>query len=139
VKKNKKKPDSIVFDPDKNLYDSFLKPYSTSVSGPIIELPEVALFKSNSLAKANHKFSKRAEEIKEQIQSLVDEFADNQMIWESKMNFEPYAGIVVYVYEKENFEKFVSLISPEQWKNKFHCFGSFKLDTDFYCRRIHNK
>ncbi len=138
MKKNKKKPDSVVFDPDRNLYDSFLKPYSTSISGPKIELPEVALFKSNSLAKANHKFSKRAEEIKEQIQSLMDEFVDNQIIWESQMSFEPYVGIEVYVYNRNSSEKFVSLISPEQWNNKFDCFGKFKLDTDFSWRRIHN-
>ena len=136
MKNDKKKPDSVVFDPDKNLYDSFLKPYATSVSGPRIDVPEVALFKSNSLAKANHKFSKRAEEIKEQIQSLVEEFADNQMIWESRMSFEPYAGIIIHVYQKEDGEKFVSLISPEQWNNKYSCFGSFKLDTDFSWKRI---
>ena len=80
-RKKKKLPDAVAFDPQKNLYDSFLKTYSTNVSGPKIDLPDVALFRSNSLAKANHKFSKRAEEIKEQIESLFQEFSDNEMIW----------------------------------------------------------
>ena len=56
-RKKKKLPDAVAFDPQKNLYDSFLKTYSTNVSGPKIHLPDVALFRSNSLAKANHKFS----------------------------------------------------------------------------------
>ena len=72
------------------------------------------------------------------IQSLMDEFVDNQIIWESQMSFEPYVGIEVYVYNRNSSEKFVSLISPEQWNNKFDCFGKFKLDTDFSWRRIHN-
>ena len=60
-KKKKNLPDSIVFDPHKNIYDSFLKPYSTNVSGPKIDIPDVALSKANSLAKANHKFLKNVD------------------------------------------------------------------------------
>ena len=40
------------------------------------------------------------------------------------------------LYQNENGEKFVSLISPDQWNNKYSCFGSFKLDTDFSWKRI---
>jgi hypothetical protein len=138
MEKRKKKnlPDSIVFDPDKNIYDSFLKTYSTNISGPKIDIPDVALFKANSLAKANHKFSKRAEEIKEQIESLFQEFSDNEMIWDSKLSFEPNVGSEIYVYIKENGEKFCSLISPDEWGKKYNFLGHFKLDTDFSWRRI---
>ena len=85
-KVHEKLPDSVAFDPEKNLFDSFIKPYATSVSGPRIELPNVALFRENSLAKTNHKFSKRAEEIKDQIYDLYKEFQDNELIWNSKLS-----------------------------------------------------
>lgn len=135
-KKKKKLPDALVFDPEKNIYDAFLKTYSTSVSGPKIEIPDVALFKSNRLAKANHKFSNRAEEIKDQIKSLFEEYSNNQMIWESKLSFEPNIGTEIYVYVKQNGERFCSLISPAEWNNRFIFLGHFKLDTDFSWRKI---
>lgn len=135
-KRKKNLPDSIVFDPHKNIYDSFLKPYSTNVSGPKIDIPDVALSKANSLAKANHKFLKRSEEIKEQIESLFHEFSDNEMIWNSKISFEPNVGSEIYVYSKENGERFCSLISPAEWREKYNFLGHFKLDTDFSWRRI---
>jgi len=115
---------------------AFLSKYPVHVASPKIEVPDVALFNQNSLVKANHKFSKRAEEIREQISSLMLEFADNQMIWDSKMNFEPHIGLEISVYQKSDGSKFVSIISEEQWKGKFNCLGKFKLDTDFSWKRL---
>lgn len=135
-KKKKKLPDAVVFDAEKNIYDAFLKTYSTNVSGPKIEIPDLALFKSNSLAKANHKFLNRAEEIKDQIKSLFEEYSDNQMIWGSKLSFEPNIGAEIYVYEKPKGERFCSLIAPVEWKNDFTFLGHFKLDADFSWRKI---
>ena len=31
---------------------------------------------------------------------------------------------------------FASIISPEEWGNKFECLGRFKLDTDYSWKRI---
>ena len=41
---------------------AFLSKYPVHVASPKIEVPDVALFNQNSLVKANHKFSKRAED-----------------------------------------------------------------------------
>ena len=116
--------------------NSFLSKYPVHVASPKIDVPDIALFKQNSLAKVNHKFSKRAEEIREQISSLMLEFTENQMIWDSKMNFEPYIGLEISVYQKSDGSKFSSIISTEEWKGKFDCLGKFKLETDFSWKRI---
>lgn len=134
--KRKKIPDSIVFNQETNEYDSFSKKYSVSVSGPKIDVPDVALFKSSALIKANNKFQRRAEEIKEQIKILMDEFSDNEMIWSANISFDPNIGTEIYLYEKQNGEKFSSLISPDEWNNRFSFLGHFKLDSDFSWRRI---
>lgn len=118
---------------------AFLSKYPTHVGSPKIEVPDVDLFKQQNLVKANHKFSKRAEEIREQISNLMLEYADNQMIWDSKINFEPYIGCEIYVYLKTDGHKFVSLISPSEWKEKYKCLGNFKLDTDFSWKRLNFK
>lgn len=118
------------------VYDAFLSQYPVHVGSPKIEVPDVALFKQQNLVKANHKFSKRAEEIRDQISTLMGEYTDNQMIWEARMNFEPYIGLEIFVYHKSDDDKFISLISPDQWKGKFDCLGKFKLDTDFSWKRV---
>jgi hypothetical protein len=135
-KVSEKLPDSVAFDPERNLFDSFIKPYATSVSGPRIDLPNVALFRENNLAKTNHKFTKRADEIKEQIIDLYKEFQDNELIWNSQLSFEPNIGSQIFLYKKENQQTFCSMISPEEWNNKFECLGHFRLDSDFSWKRI---
>jgi len=134
--KNKKLPDSVVFNQETGKYDSFSKEYPVSLSSPKIEVPDISLFRSGAVTKANKKFQKRAEEIREQIKSLMDEFMDNEMIWSVGISFEPTVGTEIYLYEKQNGERFSSLISPEEWNGKFKFIGNFKLDSDFSWRRI---
>lgn len=135
-KRKKKLPDHIVYDEKTEKYDAFLKPYATSVSSPRIDVSGLALFKQRAAIHSNHKFGKRAEEIKEQITDLLREFEDNELIWNSSMSFEAHIGTEIYLYENDKGEKFVSLISPSEWGNKFEYFGHFKLDTDFSWKRI---
>lgn len=135
-KRKKKLPDHIVYDEKTEKYDAFLKPYATSVSSPRIDVSGLSLFKQRAAIHSNHKFGKRAEEIKEQITDLLREFEDNELIWNSSMSFEAHIGTEIYLYENDRGEKFVSLISPSEWGNKFEYFGHFKLDTDFSWKRI---
>jgi len=135
-KRKKKLPDHIVYDEKTEKYDAFLKPYATSVSSPRIDVSGLALFKQRAAIHSNHKFGKRAEEIKEQISDLLREFEDNELIWNSSMSFEAHIGTEIYLYENDKGVKFVSLISPTEWGNKFEYFGHFKLDTDFSWKRI---
>lgn len=137
MRKGKKKlPDNIVFNGDIEKYDAFLKPYATSVSSPKIDVSGLALFKQRAAIHSNHKFGKRAEEIKEQISDLLQEFEDNDLVWNSNMSFEAHIGTEIYLYENSKGETFASLISPNEWNNKFRYFGHFKLDTDFSWKRI---
>lgn len=126
----KNKPDQVVFDLQSEKYDSFLKSYPTSISGPKIEVQDLSPFKQSSLSKANHRFQEKAEEIKRQMESLMEEFRDNEMVWSSEMSFEPYPGCEVYVYQRESGDSFCSMISPQEWGNKFLLLGKFKLDSD---------
>lgn len=138
MKKREKRnlPDSIVYNHDLGIFDAFLKPYSTSVGGPKIEIENLDLFKERAVSKTNHKFTKRAEEIRDQISELLQEYSDNEMVWSSSISFEPYIGLEIYLYVKPQRETFASLISPEEWNYKFECLGRFRLDTDFSWKRI---
>lgn len=126
----KSKPDYVVQNTETGKYDSFLRTYQTSISGPKIEVQDLTPFKQSSLSKANHRFEKRAEEIRLQMENLLREFQDNEMVWTSEMNFEPYAGCEVFLYLKETGQTFCSMISPQEWGNKFDFLGKFRLDSD---------
>ncbi len=136
MEEKKKLPDLVVFNEETQRYDSFLKRYPTSVSSPKIDVSELSLYKQRAALHANHKFTKRAEEIKQQIDSLIREYEDNELVWSSNMSFEPQIGSEIYLYENKNGKRFGSLISPDEWKNDFIYFGNFKLDTDFSWKRI---
>jgi len=131
----KNKPDYVVQNVETGKYDSFLKSYQTSISGPKIEVQDLTPFKKSSISKANHRFEKRAEEIRKEMESLVLEFQDNDLVWSSEMSFEPHVGSEVYVYDRPEGKTFCSLISPSEWGNKFSLVGKFKLDSDFIWRR----
>jgi hypothetical protein len=131
----KSKPDYVVQNVETGKYDSFLKTYQTSISGPRIEVQDLTPFKQSSLSKAHHRFDKRAEEIRLQMESLLSEYRDNDLVWGSEMSFEPYMGCEVFVYQKESGQNFCSMISPEEWGNKFSFVGKFRLDSDHIWRR----
>jgi hypothetical protein len=136
MKGKKNLPDLVVFNEETQRYDAFLKKYPTSVSSPKIEVSDLSLFKQRAALHTNHKFNKRAEEIRQQIDILLREFEDNELVWGSVMSFEPQIGSEIYLYENNNGKRFASLISPDEWKNDFIYFGNFKLDTDFSWKRI---
>ena len=133
MKKNK--PDYVVQNEETGKYDAFLRSYQTSISGPKIEVQDLTPFKKSSISKANHRFEKRAEKIKREMESLLREFHDNDLVWSSEMSFEPHTGSRIYLYQRENEKIFCSLISPQEWGNRFSFLGEFILDTDFIWKR----
>jgi hypothetical protein len=136
MEEKKKLPDLVVFNEETQKYDAFLRRYPTSVSSPKIDVSDLSLYKQRAALHTNHKFNKRAEEIRQQIDILLQEFEDNELVWGSVMSFEPHIGSEIYLYENNNGKRFASLISPNEWKNDFIYFGNFKLDSDFSWKRI---
>jgi len=131
----KSKPDYVVQNTETGKYDSFLKTYQTSISGPKIEVQDLTPFKQSSLSKAHHRFEEKAEEIRLQMEDLLREFRDNELVWTSEMSFEPYAGCEIYLYQRESGSNFCSMISPDEWNGKFVLIGRFKLDSDNIWKR----
>lgn len=126
--KEKKKPDSVVFDTKNQKYDAFLKPYATNVGAPVIIPSDTIAWKNRSINKLNHKVQTRFLEIKAQYEQLMQEFEYNNLIYGAKFSFEPIIGEVYHLYKKDNNETFLSIIAPDQCN--FHAIGSFCLNTD---------
>jgi hypothetical protein len=122
-----KKPDNVVFNTETQKYDASLKPYGTSVGAPIIIPTDTVAWKNRSINKINHKVSAKYLELKSEYENMIQEFEYNKLIFNAKFSFEPIIGEVYHLYQRENTESFLSLISPEQCN--FKSIGSFYLNA----------
>jgi hypothetical protein len=122
-----KKPDNVVFNTETQKYDASLKPYGTSVGAPIIIPTDTVAWKNRSINKINHKVTAKYLELKAEYENMIQEFEYNKLIFNAKFSFEPIIGEVYHLYQRENNESFLSLISPEQCN--FKSIGSFYLNA----------
>lgn len=124
----KKKPDNVVFNTKTQKYDASLKPYPTNVGAPKITTTETVAWKNRSIHKFNQKLQTKYNEIKKDYDKLIQEFENNDLIYNAKFNFEPIIGDTYHLYQKENGENFLSVIAPNQCS--FCSLGSFRLNAD---------
>jgi len=122
-----KKPDNIVWDKEKG-YNAFMLPYGTSVSAPVIKKDDVSVFLSNSGNKLNHYLEQRFEEIRKQMEDLVDLYNLNEEIYKSELRFEPVMGYTYHLYKRNDGSKFLSMVKPTEWNMPYIC--SVTLNTD---------
>jgi hypothetical protein len=113
-----KKPDLVAWDDDKQKYVSSILPYATNVSGPIIKLDDVSGFKERGISKVQKTFTKKYKELVDEYNNLVDEVNLNELIYNSNYTFEPVIGEIYHLYQRNNGEYFLSLISPSEWNRK---------------------
>lgn len=122
----KKKPDLVVWDEEKGYYQRELT-YGSNHGAPAIKLDDVNGWKQSQIHSANKQFKTRYDELKEEFQKLVDEVNFNELVYSSKYSFIPVVGESYYLYDKGDGTTFMSLISPNQWNQKY--IGTFKLDS----------
>jgi hypothetical protein len=115
-----KKPDNVADFPN-------LIPYPTNVGAPQIVPDNVDFWKQKNLIKLNKHYSTEFQELKQKYESLISNFKWNELIYNSKFNFEPVMGEIYFLYQKTNGELFLSLICPDEWD--FELVGSFKLTS----------
>ncbi|AIY14260.1 DUF2452 domain-containing protein [Cellulophaga baltica] len=125
---NSKKPDNVVFNTDTQKYDAALKPYSTNLGAPAIQLMDTIAWKNRSINKVNHKIQTRYQELKEAYDKMMAEFDHNNLIYNAKFSFEPIIGEQYHLYTKQDGTNFLSIIAPDQCN--FESLGSFYLNAD---------
>lgn len=128
MKNGAKKPDLVVFNEETHQYDASLKPYGTSASAPAIKPLNTATWRNDGVIRVNKKIKSEFEEVKKQYEKLMEKFHDNDLVYNSKFNFEPNIGEIYHLYQGKNQETFLSIIQPEQCN--FEHLGSFRLNSD---------
>ena len=115
------KPDNIADNPG-------LLPYGSNVGAPSIKVDNIESWKNSKVIKVNKEFNNRYESLKKQYDELVEEFKCNELVYNSKFNFEPVVGETYHLYYGQNGSTFLSLIEPNQWSREH--IGSFTLNYD---------
>ena len=131
---NKNKPDSVVFNEETEQFDAFLKPYSTSVSAPIIEPTDLTGWKQKGAHSVNARFQARIDELKTAYQKMMKELEDNQKVYQASFKFEPVVGKTYHLYHNPKRGLFLSILSPEECRFDFE--GSYRLDANQTWSRI---
>ncbi|CAM4115787.1 DUF2452 domain-containing protein [Flavobacterium branchiophilum] len=124
---NKKLPDQVVYDTALGYHANRLS-YPTQVGAPVIQIDDVAAWKTRGVRQVNKEFEQKFSELKLQFEKLMMEFEWNEVIYKSKFSFEPVIGEIYHLYENKHGEHFLSLIGPKDW-NKEHV-GSFQLNSE---------
>lgn len=87
-----KKPDAVVWDETNESYIAKLLPYASSISGPIIEVPNVDAFKKKGVDKVSKQFQAELDDLQQKIKSFVSLAADTQKVYSAHFKFEPIVG-----------------------------------------------
>ena len=115
-------------------------PYSASVAGAVIKATEEGVIKHKALTAMEEQTNMQLQQIRKQIELLALQAQEIQkrkdlslMIYNAKLSFKPNIGQTYYLYEKNNGEHLLSLVSPKEWgpNGPFKKFiGAVKLLAD---------
>ena len=111
-----------------------LMEYPHHVGAPRIITTDLTPFKQNGTDKANKLFHRQYEELLKQAETLQNSFLITQDVYESSYKFEPIIGQIYHLYEDKSGRKFLSIIEPELWSQKF--LYSAVLNSDMTWSRI---
>ena len=122
--------------PDMFAENKSVMPYGDNVGAPAIRPDDVDTWKSEKVAKTNHYFETKYNEIKEEYRKLIEAYEWNKLVYKSEFSFEPVKGDTYYLYQRDNGTLFLSLIESWAWgksklRNEKPVFiGAFRLDSN---------
>jgi len=97
-------------------------PYSASVAGAVIRANEEGMIKHKALTAMEEQTNMQLDQIRKQIELLALQAQEIQkrkelsmLIYNARLSFKPNIGQTYYLYEKQNGEHMLSLVSPKEW------------------------
>ncbi len=97
-------------------------PYSASVAGAVIRHTEEGIIKHKALTAMEEQTNMQLDQIRQQIELLALQAQEIQKrkelslkIYQAKLSFKPNIGQTYYLYEKNNGDHMLSLVSPKEW------------------------
>ncbi len=115
--------------PDSFVPDRRLKSYPTELGSQKFSPDDISLFKMEKASKLKNHYNSKFVELQKEYQKILDEISINERLYLADHSFEPIAGHSYYLYQKESGE-FLSIISPEEWGNRYEYIGKFQFLSD---------
>lgn len=100
--------------------------------GQVIEKLDLTFVNQNRKNKLHNYATAKLEDIKKQYDATIALWEWNDYVDSFNIGFDPVVGKTYYLYEGAT--KFVSILSPEEFKRK--CVGVTKLTSDGYWEQI---
>lgn len=107
-------------------------PYDLERGGQVIEKLDLTFVNHNRKNKLFNYANSKIEDLRKQYEETVSLWEWNDYVDSFDINFEPVIGQTYYLYE--GITKFVSILTPQEFKRK--CLGSAKLCSDGYWIKI---
>ena len=104
-------------------------PYPTEIGSPKFEPNNIFIFKQEKNLQLKSYYTSKFEELTNQWQDLLEDIKINERMYSAMTGFQPITGHTYHLYVNQNKE-FISLISPDEWRNKFIHIGSFRYNSD---------
>lgn len=97
-------------------------PYSASVAGAVVKANEEGIIKHKALTAMEEQTNMQLNQIRKQIELLALQAQEIQkrkelslMIYNARLSFKPNIGQTYYLYEKNDGNHLLSLVSPKEW------------------------
>lgn len=98
------------------------KAYPTERGGVSFQPTKEGSIKSKAYAVMNEQIQMQYDQMEQQIKLLASQMQDlkdrhdlSLDIYKSKLSFEPVAGHIYYLYQKEDLSQVLSMLSPDEW------------------------
>ncbi len=97
-------------------------PYSASVSGVAIRPTQDGVIRHKVLTAMEEQTNMQLDQIRKQVELLALQAQEIQsrkelsmIVYSAKLNFQPIIGQVYHLYEKEDGDYMISMVSPNEW------------------------
>ena len=126
-------------DKDKVAEKPNLLPYAHHVGGAIIKPLDKGRTKGNAMKAMFQQTENQLTQIKEQVETLIrqaqaihDRISISERIYTADVGFKPVIDHVYYLYERDNGDWFLSMVSPAEWGKlrNFEFIAKVKLLAD---------
>ena len=113
--------------------DKRLKEYGVSTLDPVIKPTDTTEFKNKSARSFEKTLTSKMEELKREYDKLVEDYNINKLVLDSEIRIEPKQGNIYHLYQRENENRFLSILSPKDWGNTpkdFVHLASVRLNSE---------
>jgi ribosomal protein S15P/S13E len=126
-------------DKDKTTETPHLLPYAHHVGSAIIKPLDKGRTKGNAMTAMYQQTGNQLTQIKEQVETLIkqaqaihDRIEISEKIYKADMGFKPTVNQIYHLYERQNGDWVLSLVSPTEWGSRipYHFIATVQMLAD---------